>query len=137
MVTLDFTGNEEDHRLEILLEEEDAYFERSLRINDLISISSDVDLSTMGRILFFDYPLLVQANETELFGLLDLSDDEKDKVLDMLVQPPINLFLELTDEGGEDEGTVWAPIARILEPSMNSVAAFEFEYEDDPSIGDG
>lgn len=135
MVTLDFTGNEEDHRLEILLEKEDVYFERSLRINDLISISSDVELSAMGRMLFLDYPLLVQANETELFGLLDLSDDEKEKVLDMFVQPPINMFIELTDEGGEDEGTVWAPIARVHEPSMHSVAEFEFEYEDEPSIG--
>ena len=83
--------------LEVMFEEHDERFARTITLNEQIILFSDPGLTTVWGMAFYSFSQLLGVAHTEFTNIADASPDDVQKALALLNSYPANLFLEVTD----------------------------------------
>jgi hypothetical protein len=99
--------------LEISFDRHDG-LTREFRLNDHITVTTDVTMSRATRVSFSEYVRMLLASETEFTNLKDEEPHIVEDVLYLISTPPLSRLLDLTDPE--------ALVARVLAPSISELA---------------
>ena len=97
MPSFEIIYEEEEDVLEVTFEVFEEHFARALPLNDSILLHTDLNLSTVWGLTFYNYTQLLQISETHLTGMDQLPEAEWRKLLALLRRPPTSHFLEILD----------------------------------------
>ena len=86
--------------LEVTFEVADENFSRAITLNQEIVMHTDSQMHTAWGLTFYSYAKLLQVTETHLDELVPLDDENRNRILALIVRPPISHFLELLDTDG-------------------------------------
>jgi hypothetical protein len=113
MSGFDLSYDSDDDVLEVTFEIFDEQFSRTVTLNDNILLFTDLSGRAVWGLTLYDYARLLRVGETVFTALGDLSDEQIEDILALIVEPPVALFLELTDSE--------ALLARVLSPNLGSL----------------
>lgn len=109
-VTLDYDA--EDDWLDVGFGRQDG-IDRSIALNDHITVYTDSTMIRITRITFGEYARLLMVNETEFTALRDEDQWVREDILFLLMRPPASRLLNVIDPE--------ALIARVLSPSLQDL----------------
>ena len=87
----------EEDVLEVMFEEHDERFARTVTLNEQIFLFCDPALTTVWGLSFYSFSQLLGVAHTEFTNVAEASMEDAQKVLGLLNTHPANLFLEVTD----------------------------------------
>lgn len=113
MSGFDLSYDGDDDVLEVAFEIFDEQFSRTVTLNDNILLFTDLSGRAVWGLTLYDYARLLQVGETVFTALGTLSEEQREDLLALIVEPPVSLFLDLIDSE--------ALIARVLSPNLGSL----------------
>ena len=99
MPSFELIYEQDEDVLEVTFETFDEHFARSISLNDMILIHTDLSMSAAWGLTFYQYEKLLQVGETHLDGLRPVPEADSRRLLNLLSGPPVSYFLELLDAG--------------------------------------
>lgn len=97
MRSFELIYNAEEDVLEVMFEEHDERFVRTITLNEQIFLFSDPGLTTIWGMAFYSFSQLIGVAHTEFTHVAEAAPEDADRVLELLRTAPANLFLDVTD----------------------------------------
>ncbi|MEP6757153.1 MAG: hypothetical protein ABJA67_16735 [Chthonomonadales bacterium] len=97
MRSFELIYNADEDVLEVMFEEHDERFARTITLNEQIFLFTDPGLTSVWGMAFYSFSKLIGVAHTEFVHVAEASPEDADRVLALLTTEPANLFFHVTD----------------------------------------